>query len=153
MGRPPGRGPTLDFEQVARDVIVAKTPTWRDPRGPAIWASTLEQVRLPGDRCLQPAAVTTDHVVEILRPIWVQKHETASRLRQRIEIVLDAAKVRGLRDGENPARLKGHLDLILPTPHRVTRHHTAVAVEDAPAAFAGSGPPTAWARWRCGSPS
>ena len=139
-GRPVGSAAGLrrtpDFEQVARDVIVAKTPTWRDPRGPAIWASTLERYAFPVIGRLQPAAVTTDHVVEILRPIWVQKHETASRLRQRIEIVLDAAKVRGFREGENPARLKGHLDLILPTPHRAKRHHAAVAVKDAPVAFA-----------------
>lgn len=54
--------------------------------------------------------ITTEHVLEVLTPIWQTKHQTASRLRGRIERVLDAAKAKGLRSGENPARWRGHLD-------------------------------------------
>ena len=63
--------------------------------------------RLPVDR------ITTDDVLSILKPLWHDKHETASRLRGRIERVLDAAKAQGLRSGENPARWRGHLDQLL----------------------------------------
>ena len=67
-----------------------------------------------GDHCkplheLPVGAITTEDVLGVLRPIWATKPETASRLRGRIEAVLDCAKVRGLRAGENPARWKGHL--------------------------------------------
>lgn len=71
--------------------------------------------------------VTTEAVLEVLKPIWLSKAETASRLRGRIERVLDAAKAKGLRDGENPARGKGHLDLLLPKrPKGEVRHHAAL---------------------------
>ena len=72
------------------------------------------------------------HVVKILEPIWNTKTETATRLRGRIESVLDWATVRGFRHGENPARWKGHLDKILPKPSKVTKveHHVALPVDD-----------------------
>jgi integrase len=73
------------------------------------------------------AAVKTEHVLAVLRPIWLTKQETASRVRGRIERVLDAAKVKGLRDGENPARGRGHLDLLLPKRSKEeVRHHPAL---------------------------
>ncbi len=69
----------------------------------------------------------------VLRPIWITKAETASRLRGRIERVLDAAKAKGLRSGENPARWRGHLDHLLPARRRLTRgHHAALPYADAP---------------------
>lgn len=72
--------------------------------------------------------VSTDDVLAILRPIWTEKPETATRVRGRIEAVLDAAKVRGWRQGENPARWKGHLALLLPKRAKVAevRHHPAL---------------------------
>lgn len=71
--------------------------------------------------------ITTDDVLGVLRPIWQIKPETASRVRGRIERVLDAAKAKGLRVGENPARWKGHLALMLPRRRRLTRgHHAAL---------------------------
>lgn len=73
------------------------------------------------------AAVTTEHVLAVLQPIWLTKQETASRLRGRIERILDAAKVKGLRTGENPARSRGHLDLLLPKRPKVeVKHHAAL---------------------------
>jgi integrase len=78
--------------------------------------------------------VTTDDVLSVLKPIWNQKPETASRLRGRIERVLDAAKAQGLRTGENPARWRGHLDHLLPKRQRLTRgHHPAMEYTRLPA--------------------
>lgn len=71
--------------------------------------------------------VSTEAVLEVLKPIWLTKAETASRVRGRIERVLDAAKVKGLRQGENPARGKGHLDLLLPKRSKTeVKHHAAL---------------------------
>jgi integrase len=84
--------------------------------------------RLPVDR------ITTDDVLSVLKPLWHEKPETASRLRGRIERVLDAAKAQGLRNGENPARWRGHLDQLLPKGQRLTRgHHAAMSYSEVPA--------------------
>jgi integrase len=80
------------------------------------------------------AKVTTEDVLSVLKPQWNEKPETASRLRGRIERVLDAAKARGLRAGENPARWRGHLDQLLPKRQRLTRgHHAAMNYPQTPA--------------------
>src|SRR5690606_24106112 len=79
----------------------------------------------------------TADVLSILAPIWTTKAETAGRIRGRIERVLDAAKAAGHRAGENPARLRGHLDALLPKRPRLPRgHHAALPYADAPAFFA-----------------
>lgn len=78
--------------------------------------------------------IDTNDVLSVLRPIWQTLPETASRVRGRIERVLDAAKARGLREGENPARWRGHLDAILPKRKKLTRgHHAAMPFGDVPA--------------------
>ena len=79
-----------------------------------------------GDKAV--TTVTTADVVQLLEPIWTSKTETASRLRGRIEAVLDYAKARGWREGENPARWRGHLSNLLPRPSRLARvvHHPAL---------------------------
>ncbi len=78
--------------------------------------------------------ITTEDVLGCLNPIWSTKHETASRLRGRIERVLDAAKARGLRDGDNPARWRGHLANLLPMRRKLLRgHHPAMPFADVPA--------------------
>jgi len=69
--------------------------------------------------------ISTDDVVEVLKPIWLAKPETASRVRGRIERVLDAAKAKGHRSGENPARWRGHLDLLLPRRAKASKNHHA----------------------------
>ena len=77
--------------------------------------------------------ISTDDVLEALKPIWTEKPETASRLRGRIERVLDAAKARGLRTGENAARWRGHLNHLLPRPGKLSRgHHAAMPFDDVP---------------------
>ena len=78
-------------------------------------------------------AISTDDVLACLRPIWSEKSETASRVRGRIERVLDAARARGLRSGENPARWRGHLDQLLSRRRKLTRgHHVALPFQDVP---------------------
>jgi integrase len=85
-------------------------------------------------RNLAVAEVDTAGVLNVLRPIWQSKPETASRLRGRIERVLDAARARGLRAGENPARWRGHLDHLLPKRQKLTRgHHAALPYVSVPA--------------------
>lgn len=79
--------------------------------------------------------VDTNDVLCVLQPIWNSKRETAKRLRGRLERVFDAAKVRGLREAENPARWRGHLAAILPNQKRQVRHHTALPFEHVPAFF------------------
>src|ERR687894_3025302 len=77
--------------------------------------------------------IGTDDVLGVLTPIWQTKSETASRLRGRIERVLDAARAKGLRTGENPARWRGHLDKLLPRRRKLTRgHHAAMPYPDLP---------------------
>lgn len=77
--------------------------------------------------------VTTEHVLEILKPIWLTKAETAARLRGRIERVLSAAKVQGFRSGENPAAWQGHLQLLLQKRHKLQRgHHPALPFSQLP---------------------
>lgn len=80
--------------------------------------------------------VDTNDVLRVLQPIWNEKRETAKRLRGRLERVLDAAKVKGLREGENPARWRGHLAAILPNQRRDVQHHKALAFESVPAFYA-----------------
>ena len=75
-------------------------------------------------------------VVAVLQPIWLAKPETASRVRQRLERILDAAKVEGLRDGDNPARLKGHLDVLLPRQKASKSHHAALPFRELPTLMA-----------------
>lgn len=79
--------------------------------------------------------IDTNDVLRVLQPIWNSKRETAKRLRGRLERMLDAAKVKGLREGENPARWRGHLAAILPNQKRQVRHHSALPFERVPAFY------------------
>lgn len=123
------------FAKVAKDYIATHQAGWRNPKHAAQWSSTLEAYVYPTIGRLPISAITTDHVVRILRPIWESKTETASRVRGRVEAVLDYAKARGWRAGENPAAWRGHLDHILPARSKVARvqHHAAVPWRDLPA--------------------
>jgi hypothetical protein len=97
-------------------------PSWRNSRHAAQWVMTLRDYAAPLRR-LAVDKITTHDVLSVLKPLWNDKPETASRLRGRIERVLDAAKAQGLRSGENPARWRGHLDQLLPKRQRLTRGH------------------------------
>jgi integrase len=125
----PGAAPSAPtFAQVAQEYIAAHAPGWRNAKHRQQWANTLASYAYPVFGGLPVNAVTTDHVLAALRPIWTLKTETAGRLRGRIEIILDAARARGWRTGENPSRWRGHLALLLPPAAKVAKagHHTAL---------------------------
>lgn len=127
------RGPS--FRDAAAAYIDANSAAWRNAKHEAQWSSTLQTYAYPvlGDRPVDE--IDTALVLAVLEPIWSTKAETASRLRGRIESILDWAKARGHRDGENPARWKGHLDKILPAKSKVARveHHAALPFKAMPA--------------------
>ncbi|GBQ94594.1 bacteriophage P4 integrase [Gluconacetobacter liquefaciens] len=118
----------LTFQQVAERYITEQSPGWRDMRAAATWTASLELNAFPVCGATPVEAMGTDAVLEVLRPIWATKTETASRIRGRIERILDYARTHGWRSGENPARWKGHLAAILPKPTAVAKieHHAAV---------------------------
>jgi integrase len=122
--RKPLEGAT--FGDCADRLIEAMRPSWRNQKHAAQWEMTLRDYAAPLRR-LPVAKITTEDVLSVLKSFWNDKPETASRLRGRIERVLDAAKAQGFRSGENPARWRGHLDQLLPKRQRLTRgHHAAM---------------------------
>ena len=123
------------FRQCAEDYIAAHAAGWRNPKHRAQWPATLGTYAHPTIGDLAVSAVDTGLVLKVLQPIWTAKPETAGRLRGRMESVLDWAKVCGHRDGENPARWRGHLDKLLPNKTKVHRvqHHAALPFAELPA--------------------
>lgn len=122
------------FEQAAQAYIEAHGDSWKNPKHRAQWVSTLSTYTYPLVGKLAVRDIGQEHVLAILEPIWKTKNETASRLRGRIESVLDWATARGLRSGENPARWKGHLDKLLPAPSKIQKveHHRALPIDEMP---------------------
>jgi|TARA_B100000315_G_C14529087_1_gene565251 integrase len=118
----------ITFAQCAAEYIDSNGPQWKNPKHVNQWRNTLATYVYPvfGDRPVQQ--IDIELVLKVLRPIWQSKTETASRVRGRIENILDAARVQGYREGENPARLKGHLDKILPPKSKIqtVKHHPAL---------------------------
>jgi len=122
------------FMEVAEQHIEAMAPAWKHPKHEQQWRSTLAGYAYPVIGAKRVEAITTDDILAIVGPIWNSKNETASRLRGRIEIVLDVAKTRGWRNGENPARWRGHLAILLPAFSRVMRieHYAALQWQRVP---------------------
>jgi integrase len=120
------------FGAFADAYVETMRPSWRNKKHAAQWVMTLTKYCAPiRDRRID--AIGTEDVLEVLQPIWSKLPETAQRLRGRIENVLDAAKAKGHRTGENPARWRGHLDSLLPERQKLTRgHHAAMPYEDMP---------------------
>ena len=118
------------FGEMADDVRETLAAGFRNEKHKAQWKSTLETYAAPL-RGKPVDTIATDDVLSVLKPIWTTKAETASRVRGRIEKVLDAAKAKGFRSGENPARWRGHLDHLLPRPSKLSRgHHAAMPYEE-----------------------
>lgn len=109
------------FKTATAALLESKQAGWRNAKHGAQWLATLEAHVFPAIGDMPIAAIGTADVLRVLRPIWERVPETASRVRQRIEAVLDAARVKGWREGENPARWKGHLAGELPSPRKVKR--------------------------------
>ena len=110
------------FRECAENYIAAHEAGWRNPKHRQQWRSTLEQYCFPVIGALPVQTINTAMVLKILQPIWAAKTETASRLRGRIESILDYAKSREFRDGDNPARWRGHLDNLLARPAKIAPH-------------------------------
>lgn len=116
------------FKQAAGAYIRANKAGWRNDKHALQWESTLTTYADPIFESRGVSEIDTGLVLAVLEPIWSTKPETASRVRGRVEAVLDWAKARGLREGENPARWKGHLEKLLPAKSRVHKveHHAAL---------------------------
>jgi len=122
----------MSFEQCAVAYIDAHKAGWRNPKHAAQWPATLGAYVYPLFGDLPVAAVDVGLVMKAVEPIWNTKPETASRVRGRIESVIDWATARGYRTGENPARWRGHLENLLPARSKVRRveHHAALPYAD-----------------------
>ena len=119
---------TVTFAQAAEKCIDSKRHEWKNVKHGQQWVNTLRTYAFPTIGELPLSNVDTDLVLKIIEPIWVTKAETASRIRQRIETVWDWGKARGYVKGENPARLKGHIDKILSRTSKIkkVKHHPAL---------------------------
>ncbi len=125
------------FGAVATELIDGIEAGWRNPKHRQQWRNTLATYAAP-IWAKDVSAIDANDLVKLLKPIWHTKPETASRLRGRIERVLDAAKVRGLRSGDNPAGWRGNLSLLLPASKGKSskQHHAAMPFSDVPALMA-----------------
>lgn len=119
----------VSFKEAATRYIDTHKAGWRNEKHAAQWLATLEAYAFPTLGRLPVAGVDVGAVIKVLEAIWLEKPETAGRVRGRIEAILDWAKARGYRTGENPARWKGNLDHLLPARSKVRRveHHAALA--------------------------
>mgnify|MGYP002622784146 CR=1 FL=1 len=123
----------MSFQQAAETHIASQAASWSEKQA-RLWTSTLKRYAYPVFGHLSVASIDVTLVLEVLKPIWSTKPETASRVRQRIEAVLDYATVLGQRQGENPARWRGYLQKALPAPAevRAVRHHPALPFAQMP---------------------
>jgi integrase len=123
---------SITFGKYAETYVESHAAGWANPKHRDQWSATLNTYAVPviGGKPLH--AIDVDDVLAILKPIWTTKTETASRLRGRIETILDAAKAEKLREGDNPAAWKGNLQALLPAPRKVakTEHHAALPLSD-----------------------
>src|SRR5712672_2419376 len=119
---------TVTFAEAADAYIQSQMAGWRDPRAAPQWRASLRDHALPVIGTLPVDAIDTGFVMQCLSPIWTTRTETASRVRGRIESILDWARVHGYRAGENPARWKGNLEKLLPKKNKVrpVEHHAAL---------------------------
>ena len=132
------RANALTFAECAERYIKAHKAGWRNEKHAAQWQSTLDTYAGPVIGKLLVDEVDTDHILKVLEPIWTTKTETATRVRGRIERVLDWARASGMRTGENPARWKGNLIHHLPAAAKVQKagNHAMVPYQDVPAVMA-----------------
>lgn len=134
--------PLRTFVECAELFLADRQAAWRNAKHRQQWHNTLSRYVYPTLGTVPVAEVRTEHVLRVLQqrlgdtaaPFWNARTETANRVRGRIEAVLSWAKARGLREGENPAQWRGHLDYLLPSPSKLTRpiHHPALAFRDLP---------------------
>ena len=128
---------SVTFKECAKAYIEAHQSSWKNEKHRYQWNQSLESYVFPTIGELSVQNVDLGLVLNILEPIWNLKTETASRIRQRIEVILDWARVRQYREGENPARWRGHLDKLLPSPKKIqkVKHQPAMDYRDLPAFY------------------
>ena len=126
------RAAAMTFGEAAKAYIAVKEAEWKNAKHGDQWRNTLETYAEPVIGKILVRDIEQSHVMRVLEPIWMDKTETAKRLRGRIEKVLDWARVRGFRSGENPARWRGHLDTLLQSPGKVQKraHFPALPIDD-----------------------
>lgn len=128
--------PVVTFGQIADEYIDTMAPKWKGDKTLVAFRRFAEKYAAP-IREVPVASLSTEDIVGVLRPLWTEKAETGRKVRERIKQVLDHAKARGLRTGDNPAEWRGHLDQILPSMEKLTRgHHPAMPYQDVPAFLA-----------------
>lgn len=122
----------ISFEKAAEQFIEDNKAGWKNPKSEGQWRNSLTTYAYPVIGKLDVSLIEPAHVVKILKPIWTTKTETASRVRGRIENILDWATVHKFRTGDNPARWRGHLEHLLPNPSKVAKveHHAALPWRD-----------------------
>ncbi|WP_423454210.1 tyrosine-type recombinase/integrase [Ottowia sp. VDI28] len=127
----------MTFKVAMEKCIDSKSAEWSNAKHAQQWTNTLTTYALPSIGEMSVADITTDDILKVLQPIWTTKTETATRVRQRIETILDWATVLKKRSGDNPARWGGHLEVLLARPSKVTNvvHHKAVPYAESPDAF------------------
>ncbi len=128
----------VSFRSAAAAYIETHGPGWANAKHAQQWTNTLTTHAYPHIGDILVRDIGLPHVLSVLEPIWRTKTETASRVRSRVESVLDWATTKGYREGLNPARWKGHLDNLLPAPSKIAKekHHPALSVPDAGAFMA-----------------
>ena len=140
---------TPTFQEVAQQVHIDRLPTWKNAKHGQQWLNTLRDYAFPKIGRMPVDAVGQPEVLMCLAPIWTTKHETAKRLAQRIKTVLDVAKSKGHRSGENPVTAIRDAK-VLPSVKAKVHHHDAMPWRDVPAFYASLCERTAM---HCGSPS
>ena len=119
---------SISFDHCCTAYVAAHEASWRNAKHRRQWSATVAAYVSPVFGKLPVSAIDTGLVMRVLEPIWATKPETATRVRGRVEAVLDWARVRGYRTGENPARWRGHLDHLLPARSKIkTIEHFAAS--------------------------
>ncbi len=122
------------FDEVAQQVHIERMPTWKNAKHGQQWINTLRDYAFPKIGRMPIDSVGQPEVMMCLAPIWTEKHETAKRLAQRIKVVLDVARSKGFRAGENPVTLIKDAK-VLPKVMAKVKHHKAMAWKDVPAFY------------------
>ena len=123
------------FEEVAQQVYIERLPTWKNPKHGQQWINTLRHYAFPKIGRMPVDSIGQPEVLMCVSPIWTEKHETARRLAQRIKSVLDVAKSKGFRDGENPVSAIKDAR-VLPKVNAKPNHHAAMRWQDVPSFYA-----------------
>ena len=123
------------FEELSQQVHIERLPTWKNPKHGQQWINTLRDYAFPKIGRMPVDSIGQPEVLMCLSPIWTEKHETAKRLAQRIKTVLDVAKAKGFRTGENPVTAAREAD-VLPKVRTKVQHHDAMPWRELPAFYA-----------------